>query len=128
MPDNIHETICNPNWSTKSIRPPVNYTNKLKTEQIREYADTDTNPRDYEEDHLIPLELGGSPTAPRNLWPEPYDTSIPDGGVRYKDKVENYLHIQVCAGNLTLDQAQKEIVNDWYRAYTTSVRHEGSDR
>jgi hypothetical protein len=81
--DNIHENICNPNWSTKSIRPPVNYTNRLKTEQILEYADADTNPRDYEEDHLIPLELGGSPTDPRNLWPEPYDTSIPDGGARY---------------------------------------------
>jgi hypothetical protein len=127
-PDNIHENICNPNWSTKSIRPPVNYTNRLKTEQIQEYADADTNPRDYEEDHLIPLELGGNPKDPRNLWPEPYDTSIPDGGARYKDKVENYLHNQVCVGNLTLDQAQKEIVNDWYRVYSTSVRHEGSDR
>ena len=121
-PDNIHENICNPNWSTKSIRPPVNYTNRLKIEQIQEYADADTNPRDYEEDHLIPLEIGGNPTDPRNLWPEPYDTSIPDGGARYKDKVENYLHKQVCAGNLTLDQAQKEIANDWYRVYTTSVR------
>jgi hypothetical protein len=106
----------------------VNYTNRLKTEQIREYADADTTPRDYEEDHLIPLELGGNPKDPRNLWPEPYDTSIPNGGARYKDKVENYLHNQVCSGNLTLDQAQKEIVNDWYRVYTTSVRHEGADR
>ena len=77
---------------------------------------------------MIPLELGGNPKDPRNLWPEPYDPSIPDGGARYKDKVENYLHIQVCAGNLTLDQAQQEIVNDWYRVYTTSVRDEGADR
>ena len=37
---------------------------------MAEYADT--NPiSDYEEDHLIPLELGGSPTSPLNLWPEP---------------------------------------------------------
>jgi len=27
---NIHETICNPTWSTRSIRPPVSYTNALK--------------------------------------------------------------------------------------------------
>src|ERR1039458_1409399 len=46
-PDNIHENICNPNWSTNSIRPPVNYTNRLKTEQIQEYADADTNLRDF---------------------------------------------------------------------------------
>ena len=120
--DNIEDNICNPNWSTKSIRPPLNYTNKLKREQIQEYADTDTNPKDYEEDHLIPLEIGGNSTDPRNLWPEPYDTSIPDGGARFKDKVENYLHKQVCMGNLTLDEAQKEIAGDWYRVYSTSVR------
>jgi hypothetical protein len=120
-PDNIQENICNPNWSTKSIRPPVNYTNRLKAEQIREYADADTNPRDYEEDHLIPLEIGGNPTDPRNLWPELYDASIPDGGARSKDKVENYLHKQVCAGDITLDRAQKEIASDWYRVYTASV-------
>jgi hypothetical protein len=106
----------------------VNYTNKLKVEQIQEYADADTNPRDYEEDHLIPLEIGGNPTDPKNLWPEAYDTSIPDGGARYKDRVENYLHRQVCTGNLSLDQAQKEIASDWYRVYTTSVRRDGSER
>jgi hypothetical protein len=120
--DNIQENICNPNWSTKSIRPPVNYTNRLKLEQIREFADADTNPRDYEEDHLISLEIGGNPTEPRNLWPEPYETSIPDGGARYKDKVESYLHRQVCGGELSLVQAQQEIANDWYHVYTTSVR------
>jgi hypothetical protein len=127
-PDNIQDNICNPNWSTKSIRPPVNYTNRLKIEQMREYADADTNPKDYEEDHLIPLEIGGNPTDPRNLWPEPYETSIPDGGARFKDKVENYLHKQVCGGNLNLDQAQKEIASDWYLVYATSVRRDGSER
>jgi hypothetical protein len=127
-PDNIQDNICNPNWSTKSIRPPVNYTNRLKIEQIQEYADADTNPKDYEEDHLIPLEIGGNPTDPRNLWPEPYETSIPDGGARFKDKVENYLHKQVCGGNLNLDQAQRKIASDWYLVYTTSVRRDGSER
>ena len=106
----------------------MNYTNRLKIEQIQEYADADTNPRDYEEDHLIPLEIGGNPTDPRNLWPEPYHTSIPDGGARFKDKVENYLHKQVCAGNLSLDQAQAEIASDWYLVYTTFVRHQGAQR
>jgi hypothetical protein len=26
----------------------------------------------FQEDHLISLELGGHPTDPRNLWPQPY--------------------------------------------------------
>jgi hypothetical protein len=110
-------------WSTKSIRPPSTYTHHLKIEQIVEYGYADTHLSDYEEDHLIPLELGGSPTDPRNLWPEPLETSIPDGGARFKDKVENHLHAQVCAGNLTLEEAQKEISTDWYRVYTMWVRH-----
>jgi hypothetical protein len=27
---NIDQTICNPHWSTKTIRPPASYTNTLK--------------------------------------------------------------------------------------------------
>jgi hypothetical protein len=120
--DNIAETICNPHWSTRSIRPREEYTNRLKHEQIDEYGDKDTDARDYEEDHLIPLELGGNPTDPKNLWPEAYDTSIPDGGAKYKDKVETYLHDEVCAGRLPLAQAQQQIAVDWYRVYVTSIR------
>jgi hypothetical protein len=119
----IRETICNPRWSTKSIRPEAGYTNRLKVEQINEYGYSDSKLRDYEEDHFIPLELGGNPTDPKNLWPEPYETSIADGGAHAKDKVENYLHAEVCSGSLTLEQAQREITEDWYRVYTASVPH-----
>lgn len=121
--ENIDETICNPRWSTKSIRPPAHYTNELKRQQIEEYDDSDTNPRDYEEDHLIPLEIGGSPTDPRNLWPEPYETSIADGGAHSKDKVENYLREEVCGGRIVLGEAQREIATDWYRVYVMDVPH-----
>jgi hypothetical protein len=121
--ENIRETICNPRWSTKSIRPEASYTNRLKIEQIGEYGYSDSRLKDYEEDHFIPLELGGNPTDPRNLWPEPFETSVPDGGAHAKDKVENYLHAEVCSGSLTLDQAQREIAEDWYRVYQASVPH-----
>jgi len=53
----------------------------------------------YEEDHLIPLEVGGNPTDPNNLWPEPY---AEPNGARDKDKVENFLHDEVCSGQMTL--------------------------
>jgi hypothetical protein len=121
--ENIHDTICNPGWSTRSIRPEASYTTRLKGEQIQEYGYPDISKRDYEEDHFIPLELGGNPTDPKNLWPEPYSTSIADGGAHAKDKVENYLHAEVCSGSLTLDQAQHEITEDWYRVYKQSVPH-----
>jgi hypothetical protein len=121
--ENIRETICNPRWSTKSIRPEESYTHRLKIEQIGAYGYSDSRLRDYEEDHFIPLELGGNPTDPKNLWPEPFETSLPDGGAHAKDKVENYLHAEVCSGSLTLDQAQREISVDWYRVYQASVPH-----
>jgi len=122
---NIGATICNPDrsqWATSMIRPPVSYTNPLKAQQIREYGYADKNLPDYEEDHLISLELGGSPTDPKNLWPEPYKTTVSDGGARFKDRVENYLHEQVCTGKLTLQEAQQQIVEDWYQVYDEAFR------
>jgi hypothetical protein len=113
----INSTICNTRWSTKSIRPPSSYTTALKIKQFDEYGDTDRNPKDYEEDHLISLELGGAPKDEKNLWPEPYTTSITDGGARTKDKVENFLNAQVCSGKMTLREAQQQIVTDWYKVY-----------
>jgi len=35
--DNIDQTICVSGW-TKKIRPPTNYTNELKRQQIVEYG------------------------------------------------------------------------------------------
>jgi hypothetical protein len=110
---NVEETICNPNWSTRSIRPPESYTSRLKSQQMHEWGLPGTA-ADYEEDHLISLELGGSPSDPRNLWPEAYR---PKPGAGEKDVVENYLHKQVCTGALTLEAAQKAIATDWYRVY-----------
>src|ERR1700712_2183060 len=83
----IAETICVSGW-TATVRPPTSYTNKLKAQQIAEYAYSDTSLSDYEEDHLIPLELGGAPRDAQNLWPEPrYEA----GGYTASDKdtVEN---------------------------------------
>jgi hypothetical protein len=66
--DNIGETICVSGW-TKTIRPPAGYTNKLKLRQMAA-AGLGGAPSDYEEDHLISLEIGGNPTNPANLWPQ----------------------------------------------------------
>jgi hypothetical protein len=121
--ENIRQTICNPHWSTKSVRPEESYTHRLKVDQIAQYGYSDSRLKDYEEDHFIPLELGGNPTDPKNLWPEPFETSIPDGGAHAKDRVESYLHAEVCSGSLTLEQAQHEIAEDWYRVFQDSVPH-----
>jgi len=107
--DNIDQTICAKGY-TKTVRPPVSYTNKLKRQQIEDYGYADKNLKDYEEDHLISLELGGNPTDPKNLWPEPGDSPNP------KDKIENLCNEKVCSGQITLSEAQHEIATNWLTA------------
>ena len=96
---NIAATICKHGW-TRTIRPPTDYTNALKARQMREYG-VGGSMSDYQEDHLISLELGGHPTDPRNLWPEPYPRASA------MDAIENELNGKVCSGELTLDEAQR---------------------
>ena len=105
----IGSTICRSGY-TATIRPPASYTDALKRQQIAAYGYTDTSPRSYEEDHLISLELGGASSDQRNLWPEPGPSPNP------KDKVENELHRRVCAGSMSLAEAQQRIATDWTSA------------
>jgi hypothetical protein len=95
----IRSTICRHGW-TDTIRPPTSYTNALKTKQMRQYRERGSL-SDYQEDHLISLELGGNPTDPRNLWPEPYPRAAE------VDQIENELNGEVCSGQLTLAEAQQ---------------------
>ena len=154
---NIRETICSRRWSTRLVRPPAQYTSRLKRRQLREYGDTVHQPRAelinpstgkvdttrcvahsdnmacYEEDHLIPLEDGGDPTDPRNLWSEPYNTVVGGTimGASQKDVVEGFIHDEICYGipgskknsyipatvSVTLRRDQEILAGDWYRCY-----------
>jgi hypothetical protein len=116
---NLASTICLSGW-TATIRPPSVYTGALKLVQIIEYGYSDRSPSDYEEDHLVPLELGGAPRDPRNLWPEPNEVTLPDGtdvGSEAKDHLENYLKAAVCSGSIPLGDAQRLIAGDWIVAW-----------
>lgn len=72
---------------------------------------------EYEVDHLISLELGGS-NDDRNLWPQSYRGYW---NARIKDIVENRLHYLVCAGKVSLQDAQYDISNNWIKAYCKYV-------
>lgn len=109
---NILTTICVSGYTTK-VRPSSAYTDALKVEQIKAYGYTDTALTDYEEDHLIPLEIGGHPTDPKNLWPEPRSGPYP---ATKKDGVESSLHNKVCSGLMTLTAAQVAIAKNWESA------------
>jgi len=115
----IGRTICVSGW-TATVRPPASVTTSLKVAQLASgYTyKGDTATGDYEEDHLISLELGGAPSAEANLWPEPYNA--PEGA-RVKDQVENKLHTLICDGSITLATARRAIATNWWVAYLKYV-------
>ncbi|MGI0047136.1 MAG: carboxypeptidase-like regulatory domain-containing protein [Nitrosotalea sp.] len=108
--DNIQSTICVSGY-TQTVRPSTSVTDPIKIESMKAYGYTDS-PSNYELDHLIPLELGGAPADIKNLWPEPYYTTIT---AYNKDGLENYLHDQVCSGTIDLKTAQNEIATNWLK-------------
>jgi hypothetical protein len=79
----------------------------------REYGITRRTTGEYEIDHYLPLELGGSNDI-ANLWPEAAD---PTPGFHEKDRVENFLHDQVCGGDMSLVDAQRAIATNWLDVY-----------
>lgn len=103
--------VCVPGYS-KGVR---NVPNSEKDQADKEYGVVYANtvPGQYEVDHFIPLELGGSNDI-ANLWPE---AAQPMPGFHQKDAVENYLHSQVCSGKMTLLAAQIAISSNWLTVY-----------
>jgi hypothetical protein len=108
------EDICVPGYSQKVRDVPE----KLKEEVYKLYGIRSHKPREYEVDHLISLELGGSNSI-KNLWPESYETE--PWNAKVKDVLENRLHKLVCEGRLALKTAQREEATDWIGAYKKYV-------
>lgn len=72
----------------------------------------------YPVDHLVPLLLGGS-NDPANLWPQPLE---PRPGFTEKEAAERSLRDAVCAGQMTLQDAQRRIAADWVAVYNEMQR------
>jgi hypothetical protein len=60
--ENIFSTVCVPNC-TGTKRPPQSYIERLKRKQMREMGQPGDS-RDYHEDHIVPLCIGGHPSVP----------------------------------------------------------------
>lgn len=108
--DVTKEDVCRPGYSHLVRNVPT----EVKRQVYADYGVTHHQPGEYEVDHLISLELGGS-NRPKNLWPQPYNTHPWNAHV--KDKLENELHREVCSGQLDLKTAQQWISEDWITAY-----------
>ncbi len=108
------QDICTPGYSKKVRNVPAS----VKHAVYLEYGITSHKSGEFEVDHLVSLELGGSNSI-RNLWPESYLTKPWNAHV--KDALENRMHSLICAGKLDLATAQHEIATDWIAAYKKYV-------
>jgi hypothetical protein len=82
------------------------------------YAKLNTDPRcPCEIDHVCSRELGGADVI-ANLWPQSYRGLW---NAHDKDRLENKLHKLMCAGTLSLQEAQDEIVGDWIASYQRHI-------
>jgi hypothetical protein len=106
--------ICMPGY-TKTVR---NVPSSLEHQVYNAYGISTHKPGDYEIDHLISLELGGSNSV-RNLWPESFKSQPLNAHV--KDEIENKLHEMICNDQIDVAQTQREIAHDWTQAYAKYI-------
>jgi hypothetical protein len=113
----ISSTICTRGF-TATIRPPESVTEPEKVQSAAAYGYSGSL-RTAEYDHLIPLELGGDPNDPANLWVEPNDRSGAVTTYNSKDTLEGRLKKLVCSGQMALASARQAIATNWVAAYQT---------
>ena len=114
-PAKTKDLICVPGYTSQpGVR---NVTESTKAKVFLEYK-VDPKADQFEVDHLISLELGGSNDI-KNLWPQAYNTKPLNAHV--KDALENKLHALVCSGKADLAAVQHDIAADWTSAYVKYV-------
>jgi hypothetical protein len=103
----LEKNICAPHFSAKAIRKTIKDFPKLKRTACEQYG-VEKCDGSVEGDHLISIEIGGCPDCQKNVWPQPMTEA------RIKDhQVEDVLPKLICAGTISLADAQKCIATDW---------------
>jgi hypothetical protein len=124
------DTICATKWGTDARH----FTAAMKRQVFQSYGATGNDdpacvPDDHgarcEIDHLISRELGGADDV-KNLWPQPYGSK--PWNAHLKDRVENRLHVEVCASRLSIKDARRLITSDWREAYKRYFGEPASDQ
>lgn len=94
----ISETICHRGWSA-TVRPSWAYTSRVKHRLCVAQGMTRCSPG-LILDHVVPLEVGGSPGDPANFQLQTLADSLA------KDALEHRARREVCSGRVSLEQAQ----------------------
>ncbi len=95
------------------LLPAQPVTGAVQREVFERYGADVTRSADFELDFLVTPELGGEADA-HNLWPQPYRALW---NAYVKDELEVHLRQLVCAGEMDVATAQREMATDWVAAY-----------
>lgn len=101
--------VCSTKWGLDRRK----VTERMKRQALASYGWRWEDRAQVEVDHLVPRSLAGADDV-RNIWPQPWKGAA---GARNKDRLENRLSAEVCAGRLSLVAAQDLIRADWLAAY-----------
>jgi hypothetical protein len=102
---NVGQTVCQIGY-TSTVRPPREWSRAVKV-RLMEEQHLSWRIKDYELDHLIPLNIGGASRDPANLWLQRWDEA------RAKDDDELQMYHAVCSGRMRLEQAQRRMLDKW---------------
>jgi hypothetical protein len=104
---NTGETVCNQAWIAAASRLQPSATT---LEQLLIEYQLPGNPATYALARVIPVQDGGSPTSPSNLYPLPL---YGYGGQQTRGAVADELHDEICSHKITVAQATTTLEGDW---------------
>ena len=99
-------SLCFKPGYIETVRPSADTSKQLKSKQGAAYGLTEQTASALQVDYLIPLELGGS-TEITNVWLTNNLWALD------KPLVNVAVNHEVCAGRMSLSDAQSQIVSNW---------------
>jgi hypothetical protein len=111
--DSVADTICKPGYAD-TVSPPMEKLLERKNQLLTARGIDSEDGPGYALDRRVPVVLGGSPDAPGNLDLLPWGGHR---GERRKELLTAKLKRCVCAGKMSLSDAQAAIAGDWPAQY-----------
>jgi len=114
----VADTICRPGYAD-AVSPPLDTVMAHKDRLLAARGIDPDDGADYALDRRVPVLLGGSPDAPENFDLLPW---AGHAGERRKELLAARLKRCVCAGRMSLADAQSAIVGNWTKQYARIAR------
>jgi hypothetical protein len=114
----VADTICRLGYAD-TVSPPLDEMMEYKERLLAQHGIHSGEGTRYALDRRVPIVLGGSPDAPANLGLLPW---AGHRGERRKELLTAKLKRCVCAGQITLSEAQAAIGGDWPAVYSRFAR------